>query len=126
MAKVLKTTFKLRRGLSTEWAQANPVLANGEPAFEYDTFRLKIGNGVDTYNSLPYVGSTSGENGVFNAQTRFDFPSLGSVDIIYKAQQEKKIYQWNPSISAYEVIGSEDSSIDIELINGGDAYGTNS
>lgn len=49
-----KTTFKLRRGPSSEWTADNPVLAQGEPGFETDTGRLKIGNGVSSWSSLFY------------------------------------------------------------------------
>lgn len=55
MAETLKTTFKLRRGTSAEWASKNPVLAQGEPGFEIDTLKLKIGNGQSAYNDLEYI-----------------------------------------------------------------------
>jgi hypothetical protein len=35
------------------------VLANGEPGFETDTLKLKIGNGLLDWNHLPYLDSTS-------------------------------------------------------------------
>ena len=59
MATVLNTTFQLKRGTSERWAEVNPVLAAGEPGFELDTFKLKIGNGIDSYDDLPYL---NGEN----------------------------------------------------------------
>ena len=55
MAKILKTTFKLRRGTCARWIEVNPILADGEPGFELDTLRLKIGNGEIPWNDLPYV-----------------------------------------------------------------------
>lgn len=58
MATVIKTTFKLRRGLSAEWAEVNPILAQGEPGFALDTFSLKIGDGVSPWNALPYVAGS--------------------------------------------------------------------
>lgn len=60
---------------------------------------------------------------VYNANTRFDFPSVGDVEVIYKAEKEKKLYQWNSAELRYEVLGDE-SMLEIEIINGGDAYGT--
>lgn len=57
MATTVKTTFQFRRGNSEVWARNNPVLAAGEPGFELDTGRLKIGNGSDAYNNLPYLGA---------------------------------------------------------------------
>lgn len=57
MATTIKTTFQLRRGNAEVWAKNNPVLAAGEPGFELDTGKLKIGNGNDTYNDLSYIDS---------------------------------------------------------------------
>lgn len=63
---------------------------------------------------------------VYNANTRFEFPSIGSVNVIYKAEKEKKLYQWNESQLIYEALGEGPTVVmDIEIINGGDAYGTN-
>ncbi len=45
--------LKMRRGTAAEWAASNPVLAEGELAFETDTGRTKIGNGVTGYSALP-------------------------------------------------------------------------
>ena len=45
---------------------------------------------------------TGGEREVINAPTHFDFPSIGSVDFIYKAYNEKKTYQWNAELLKYE------------------------
>lgn len=55
MATVHNTTFRLRRGLSEIWARNNPILDSGEPGFELDTNKLKIGNGSDAWNDLPYL-----------------------------------------------------------------------
>ena len=59
MAQVIKTTFKFRRNLASYWAEKNPVLAEGEPCFELDTGKLKIGNGTTAYNDLSYINSDS-------------------------------------------------------------------
>ena len=45
--------IKMRRGTAAQWAASNPVLAEGELAFETDTGRTKIGNGVTGYSALP-------------------------------------------------------------------------
>ena len=59
--KVIKTTFKVRRGQSQVWADINPILADGEPGYELDTHRLKIGDGEKSWNKLPYIGGSSTE-----------------------------------------------------------------
>lgn len=48
-------TIKMRRGTSTQWSTANPVLSQGEIGYETDTELMKIGDGVTTWNLLPYI-----------------------------------------------------------------------
>ena len=58
--------LEFRRDTASNWTAANPVLKAGEPGFEVDTGRLKIGNGTTPWNSLPYQGTSSGAQGVFD------------------------------------------------------------
>ena len=118
-------TIQLKRGLAENWTKLNPILQPGEPGMELDTGRLKLGNGVDPWLDLKYVGEDG--HGVVNAATHYDFPSIGSTNVIYKAEEEKKIYQWNSTNLVYEVISETASSNfdDVEIINGGNANGTN-
>lgn len=51
----MANTIKLRRGTAAQWTSANSVLADGEPGFETDTNKFKIGNGSDSWNNLPYA-----------------------------------------------------------------------
>lgn len=55
---VVKITYQFRRGLAETWKKNNPVLAYGEPGFEKDTYRLKIGNGTTPWNDLSYFGGS--------------------------------------------------------------------
>lgn len=55
MATVIKTTFKLRRGLAAVWAEKNPILAEGEPGWAMDSEVLKIGDGIRSWNELTAV-----------------------------------------------------------------------
>jgi len=112
------TTIQFKRGTAERWEELNPVLEIGEPGYVIGENRFKIGDGITHWNDLLYVG----EDNVFNAQTHFDFPSIGKANTIYKAESEKKIYQWNTSALKYEVLSSDISStLDITLINGGNA-----
>lgn len=47
-------TFKLRRSYSWRWTLENPILAEGEPGFESNTGRFKIGNGIKVWTELDY------------------------------------------------------------------------
>lgn len=53
--------IQFRRGTAAAWTSANPVLSAGEPGFESDTNKQKIGDGTTAWNSLPYAsGGGSG------------------------------------------------------------------
>jgi len=56
--------IQLRRDTAANWASNNPILAQGEPALETDTGRLKFGDGSTVYNSLTYFAQD--KNFVFN------------------------------------------------------------
>jgi hypothetical protein len=49
------TTIKLRRGSSADWANVNPILADGEKGIELDTMREKVGDGTSHWNDLEYI-----------------------------------------------------------------------
>lgn len=55
MATIKARLAGLRRGTAAQWSLANPVLLDGEPGYETDTKRLRIGDGVTQFTSLPYV-----------------------------------------------------------------------
>ena len=48
--------IQLRRDTATNWSTSNPVLLEGELGIELDSTRnrIKIGDGVTAWNSLPY------------------------------------------------------------------------
>jgi hypothetical protein len=52
--------IQFRNGTAAEWSSANPILAEGEMGIETDTDLFKIGNGVDSWNSL--YGIVDGNN----------------------------------------------------------------
>ena len=51
--------FLLRKDTLATWTASTVILALGEPSVVTDTGQMKIGNGVDIWVNLPYVGSTS-------------------------------------------------------------------
>lgn len=48
------TRVQLSRSYKEIWEQNNPVLLDGEVGIEKDTNKIKIGNGINGWNSLPY------------------------------------------------------------------------
>ena len=49
-------TIKVRRDTSSDWASADPVLAQGEPGYELNKYKLKIGDGSTAWSVLNYFG----------------------------------------------------------------------
>lgn len=118
--------IKFKRGKSTTWKTKNLLLLDGEPGFEIDTLRLKIGDGKTKWNDLPYQDQNN-EN-VVNARVFAELPSIGQENVIYKVSSTAKLYQWNTTTNGYESLmsGSGGGGIpieDIDIINGGNAYG---
>lgn len=52
--------LQFRRDTATNWSTTNPVLANGEPGVDVTNHKMKIGDGVHTWDALP--DSTDGAN----------------------------------------------------------------
>jgi hypothetical protein len=52
--------IQLRRDTTANWTSNNPILASGEIGIETDSTpqRLKIGNGADDWNTLPYYSTS--------------------------------------------------------------------
>jgi hypothetical protein len=48
----------LRRGTSAEWSASNPILLEGEVGVETDSKKLKVGDGLTAWISLPYITLT--------------------------------------------------------------------
>ena len=46
--------IQYRRGTAAEWTAANPTLAVGEPGYETDTAKFKVGTGSTAWTSLTY------------------------------------------------------------------------
>ena len=114
----VSSTFLLKRGTAARWAEVNPVLQNGEPGFVYDQNRLKIGDGVTPWNDLPYIGG-EGKQEIINFDFMEQFPVIGDENVIYKAEKELSLYQYNPDIAEYEKICDGKGIDNINIINGG-------
>lgn len=77
MPPTKKKPLQVKRGRAQAFARANILLFCGQPAFEVDTFRLKIGDGIHRWNRLPYIGE---ENGKSAYEIWLDEGHTGSVE----------------------------------------------
>lgn len=55
--------IQYRRGTAAEWTAANPTLAVGEPGYETDTAKFKVGTGADAWTALAYSSGPTGPTG---------------------------------------------------------------
>ena len=128
--KYILTTFQFRRGLAENWKKNNPVLAIGEPGFERDTYRLKIGNGTTPWNELGYFGGS----GILKRDNDYNYdanyiPQNGEVLLVDVAGQGLRIKVGDGSTKysdlPYMEQGSSSSSIQPAYYHDGKLYTDN-
>jgi hypothetical protein len=61
--------IQFRRDTAANWTSANPLLAQGEVGYEYDTGRFKVGNGTASWTSLVYSSGVTGPTGPSSTAT---------------------------------------------------------
>lgn len=113
--------LQFKRATAKAFANVNPVLLYGEPAFEKDTFKMKVGNGITPYNDLPYIGDHSRpEDGKSAYQIWLDEGNTGTVADFLES------LVGDPGKSAYEIwlsVGNEGTILDfLADIEGSSAY----
>jgi Major tropism determinant N-terminal domain len=68
--------IQFRRGSSSAWVTANPILGSGEIGIELGTpVKVKIGDGTTAWNALPYFG---GSGGTMDYNDLSNLPTLGT------------------------------------------------
>ena len=76
--------------------------ASGEPIYELDTGRLKIGDGIHDYAKLAYFGSiASTQKLVYN--NIFEFPPVGNEGTLYIVNNGNS-YVWDAQKKRYKVL----------------------
>ena len=100
MANVL---IQLKRGKQETWEKQNPTLAYGEPGYEKETGKLKIGNGITAWNELPYL-----TNGGGSADVSYFGVPYESAEAVYdiSAVQDGglKMYIFSNSVGKYDAV----------------------
>lgn len=113
--------LQFKRGSANAFKEVNPILLYGEPAYEKDTKKMKVGDGHTCYSHLPYIGDHSK-------------PADGksAYDIWVEQGNQGTISDFlesligDPGISAYEIwlsVGHEGTITDFLIdIQGDSAY----
>ena len=71
--------------------------ASGEPIYELDTGRLKIGDGINDYAKLAYFGKKLVYNNIF------EFPTVGEEGTLYIVNNGNS-YIWDAQNKRYKVL----------------------
>ena len=113
--------LQFKRGMAQAFYNVNPVLLYGEPAFEKDTKKMKIGDGVTRYNDLPYIGDHSApKDGKSAYEIWIEEGHEGTVEDFLESLIGE------PGASAYEIwisVGHEGTITDFLIdIQGDSAY----
>ena len=82
--------IQLRGGTAASATSTNPILHDRELGIETDTLKMKIGDGVTAWNSLPYVGGI-GDMG----KSVYDTDNDGIVDNSEKLNNQSASYYLN-------------------------------
>lgn len=71
----VKTVFQFRRATTDEWEIVNPILREGEPAYDITAKKHKIGDGKSKWNELPYAEGSGGISGDINWEQIVNAPT---------------------------------------------------
>ena len=101
----MPSRIKLRRDTSTNWWNNNPTLADGEPGYETDTGRLKIGKDLPlTWRNLDYVSSGT------------------SSSIITPTRISTYTFNLDNELTLYLIGSNITGTADVKIMNGIDSF----
>ena len=91
MSKTISAIYLVRNATASAFATSNLILKKGEMAFESDTRRIKIGDGIKNYNDLEYVGSIAVSLNRAPGASDVGYP-IGTIWIDTTSDSNPKIY----------------------------------
>jgi hypothetical protein len=119
----VQTLIQVRRGTASEWRIANSTLSAGEWGFETDSKRYKIGDGLTSWNSLPYssiLPSSSDLSGVSGIGVSFTSSSGVPVTIAITGINSSQVTNFNSSVSGLLPVKSIVAGNNITVTASGD------
>ncbi len=95
-------TIKVTRATAARWLELDPVLAAGEPGFEKDTNKLKIGDGTTAWSLLAYVaGGSSGGGTIWLEGSGVPDNGTGTEGSYYINTLNGDVYIKGPSVWSF-------------------------
>ena len=125
--------LRLRRGTAAEWAASEPqpdgeVLRLGEPGYEKDTRKLKIGNGVDGWNNLDYIngGASIDPEDIQDIIGSGFLTSGNNINIVYDDEEDSLIVNTvlDPTFDKIQLDVAADSTLTQGQIGWNNTEGT--
>lgn len=109
----MSATLRFKRGNSAQWiASGNLVLSSGEPGYEIDTGRMKIGNGVTPWSGLYYT-SVIPTGFISGSGIDIDLGSNGSTATLHVRSAPKLV------TNVFNKTGSPVNKFNVVYIDGG-------
>lgn len=116
------TKIQFRQDSTTNWNNSSAIPASGEPCYDTTTGKVKVGNGKDTFNNLPDVGSEVASIGE---------PNDDGKKYARVRQPNEKVGQWQQVIefedarkTLADVLMSNGEEIDMNyMVDGNEVYG---
>ena len=118
MLNYLNKRIISRNDTSSNWAEINPILLKGEIGIEIDTTKIKIGNGINSWNELSYAISGGSSEASLVVVNKFsELPEEGAEDKLYKITTSQLLYIWNSLTKSYAQLGQGGGSTDTDGYN---------
>lgn len=108
--------IQLRRDFASNWSIKNPVLNQGEPGFEIDTNKLKCGDGITQWNTLPYLTGEGGGS-IWRVGSGVPDNSLGSNNDYYLNSLNSDVYL--KALGVYSLVANIKGSPGVGVPTGG-------
>lgn len=93
------------RGTKSNLEASSNIFMPGQPVFETDSGQLKIGDGINKYTSLPYVGATSGGSSEFSFTTQ----TVGRMYTIMTAGHYRRIVMYGALDKVFNVFRPDEN-----------------
>lgn len=117
----MSVLIQLKRASASFWSTNNPSLDHGEPGWERDTNRLKIGQGpLVFWNDIPYLAGGAGDSNlaIVNAGNNRVFVSDGTTtnikaqsNLTFNGNQLRVDCECPQGNAGFEVVGDQRSTV---------------
>lgn len=105
----MAVTIRVRRGTTQQWENSTRVLLTGELGLDTTLNKLKAGNGVDTWNNLPYLFVSPSEITELVQDAIGDaLPLVGDQNVLVTYDDENNIFNFTtgPNVVLFSDLGN--------------------